>query len=130
LRKNTLNLKKKIDSTFEEAVAKVQSALKEQGFGILTEIDVKETLKKKLDVDYPNYKILGACNPPLAKRALDTDKEVGTLLPCNVIVYDTSDGIQVSIQSPVEMMKVLNNERLDDVAQEAESKLRKVLESL
>jgi len=130
LRENTLNLKKKIDSTFEEAVARVQSALKEQGFGILTEIDVKETLKKKLDVDYPNYKILGACNPPLAKKALDTDKEVGTLLPCNVIVYDTSDGIQVSIQSPVEMMKALKNERLDDVAQEAESKLRKVLESL
>ena len=125
-----MNLKKKIDSTFEEAVAKAQGALKEQGFGILTEIDVKETLKKKLDINYPNYKILGACNPHLAKKALDTDKEVGTLLPCNVIVYDTSDGIQVSIQSPVEMMKVLKNERLNDMAQEAESKLRKVLESL
>ena len=87
-------------------------------------------MKKKLDVDYPNYKILGACNPSLAKKALDADKEVGTLLPCNVIVYDTSDGIQVSIQSPVEMMKVLKNERLNEVAQEAESKLRKVLESL
>ena len=125
-----MNLKKKIDSTFEEAVARVQGALKEQGFGILTEIDVKETLKKKLDIDYPNYKILGACNPPLAKKALDTDKEVGTLLPCNVIVYETSDGIQVSIQSPVEMMKVLKNERLNEIAKEAESKLRKVLERL
>jgi len=130
LRTNTLNLKKKIDSTFEETIIRVQSALKEQGFGILTEIDVKETLKNKLDVDYPNYRILGACNPHLAKKALDTDKEVGTLLPCNVIVYDTSDGIQVSIQSPVEMMKALKNERLNDVAQEAESRLRKVLESL
>ncbi|MCW4033546.1 MAG: DUF302 domain-containing protein [Candidatus Bathyarchaeota archaeon] len=125
-----MNLKKKIDSTFEEAVARVQSALKEQGFGILTEIDVKETLKKKLDVDYPNYKILGACNPHLAKRALDIDQEIGTLLPCNVIVYETDDGIQISIQNPIEMMEVLENEKLDEVAQEAESKLRKVLESL
>jgi len=125
-----LNLKKKIDLTFEEAVARVHSALKEQGFGILTEIDVKETLKKKLDVDYSNYKILGACNPHLAKRALDIDQEIGTLLPCNVIVYETDDGIQVSIQNPIEMMEVLENEKLDEVAQEAESKLRKVLENL
>ncbi|NIQ34035.1 MAG: DUF302 domain-containing protein, partial [Nitrososphaeria archaeon] len=71
---------------YEETVEKIGKALKEQGFGILTEIDVKETLKKKLDVDYPKYKILGACNPFLAKRALDADKEVGTLLPCNIIV--------------------------------------------
>ena len=125
-----MNLKKKIDLTFEEAVARVHSALKEQGFGILTEIDVKETLKKKLDVDYSNYKILGACNPHLAKRALDIDQEIGTLLPCNVIVYETDDGIQVSIQNPIEMMEVLENEKLDEVAQEAESKLRKVLENL
>ena len=125
-----MNLKKKIDLTFEEAVARVHSALKEQGFGILTEIDVKETLKKKLDVDYSNYKILGACNPHLAKRTLDIDQEIGTLLPCNVIVYETDDGIQVSIQNPIEMMEVLENEKLDEVAQEAESKLRKVLENL
>jgi uncharacterized protein (DUF302 family) len=125
-----LNLRKKINLSFEETIAKVKNSLKDQGFGILTEIDVKETLKKKLDIDYPNYKILGACNPHLAKRALDLDQEIGTLLPCNVIVYETDDGIQVSIQNPVEMMKVLENEKLDEVAQEVESKLRKVLESL
>ncbi len=115
---------------YEETVEKIGKALKEQGFGILTEIDVKETLKKKLDVDYPKYKILGACNPFLAKRALDADKEVGTLLPCNIIVYETGVGIQVSIQNPVEMMKILANREVIEVAKEAESKLKKVIESL
>jgi uncharacterized protein (DUF302 family) len=125
-----LNLTRKLNISFENIVKKIRNGLKEEGFGILTEIDVKETLKKKLDVDYPNYKILGACNPPLAKKALDIDKEVGTLLPCNVIVYEIDQGVQVSIQRPTEMMKILNNKDLNEVAQEAESRLTKVIENL
>ena len=125
-----MNLTRKLNIPFENIVEKIRNSLKEEGFGILTEIDVKETLKKKLDVDYPNYKILGACNPPLAKKALDIDKEVGTLLPCNVIVYEIDQGVQVSIQRPTEMMKILNNQDLDEVAQEAESRLKKVIENL
>jgi uncharacterized protein (DUF302 family) len=125
-----LNLIRKLNIPFENVIEKVKNGLKEEGFGILTEIDVKETLKKKLDVEYPNYKILGACNPPLAKKALDIDKEVGTLLPCNVIVYETDKEVQVSIQRPIEMMKILNNKDLNEVAQEAESRLKKVIENL
>ena len=125
-----MNLTRKLNIPFENIVEKIRNSLKEEGFGILTEIDVKETLKKKLDVDYPNYKILGACNPPLAKKALDIDKEVGTLLPCNVIVYEIDQGVQVSIQRPTEMMKILNNKDLNEVAQEAESRLTKVIEKL
>jgi uncharacterized protein (DUF302 family) len=125
-----LNLIQKLNIPFENVIEKVKNGLKEEGFGILTEIDVKETLKKKLDVEYPNYKILGACNPPLAKKALDIDKEVGTLLPCNVIVYETDKEVQVSIQRPIEMMKILNNKDLNEVAQEAESRLKKVIENL
>jgi len=121
---------RKLNIPFENVIEKVKNGLKEEGFGILTEIDVKETLKKKLNVDYPNYKILGACNPPLAKKALDIDKEVGTLLPCNVIVYGTDKEVQVSIQRPTEMMKILNNKDLNEVAQEAESRLKKVIENL
>lgn len=125
-----MNLMRKLNIPFENIVEKIRNGLKEEGFGILTEIDVKETLKKKLDVDYPNYKILGACNPPLAKKALDIDKEVGTLLPCNVIIYEIDQGVQVSIQRPTEMMKILNNKDLNEVAQEAESRLTKVIENL
>lgn len=122
-----VGMSRKLNVPFEEAVHKVREALKEQGFGILTEIDVKETLRKKLNVDYPNYKILGACNPQLAKRALDIDREVGTLLPCNVIVYDSEGGVNVSIQNPIEMIKMLDNSDLDKVALEAERRLQRVI---
>ena len=115
---------------FDQAIEKVQSALKDQGFGIITQIDVKETLKKKLNVEYQNYKILGACNPLFAKEALDIEKEVGTLLPCNVIVYESEDGIQISIQKPTEMMNILNNNNLNQLAKKVESKLQKVLDNI
>ena len=121
---------KKLNIPFDQAIEKVQSALKDQGFGIITQIDVKETLKKKLNVEYQNYKILGACNPLFAKEALDIEKEVGTLLPCNVIVYESDDGVQVSIQKPTEMMKILNNENLNQLANKVESKLQKTLDIL
>lgn len=121
---------KKLNIPFDQAIEKVQSALKDQGFGIITQIDVKETLKKKLNVEYQNYKILGACNPLFAKEALDIEKEVGTLLPCNVIVYESDDGVQVSIQKPTEMMKILNNENLNQLANKVETKLQKILDIL
>ncbi|MCW3975342.1 MAG: DUF302 domain-containing protein [Candidatus Bathyarchaeota archaeon] len=124
------NLKKVLNVSFEEVVERVQNALKEQGFDILTEIDVKETLKKKLNVNYPKYKILGACSPSLVKKALDTDKEVGTMLSCNVIVYEITQGVQISIQRPIEMIKILENEKPNEVAEKAEVKLQKVIENL
>lgn len=124
------NMMKKLNISFDQAIEKVQSALKDQGFGIITQIDVKETLKKKLNVEYQNYKILGACNPLFAKEALDIEKEVGTLLPCNVIVYESDDGVQISIQKPTEMMNILNNEDLNQLANKVESKLQKILDVL
>ncbi|WP_455278517.1 DUF302 domain-containing protein [[Eubacterium] cellulosolvens] len=124
------NMMRKLHIPFEQVIEKVQAALKDQGFGIITQIDVKETLKKKLNVEYQNYKILGACNPSFAKEALDMEKEVGTLLPCNVIVYESDDGVQISIQKPTEMMRILNNDSLNQLAKKVESKLQKVLDNL
>ncbi len=87
---------KKLDLSFDEAIEKVTDALKSEGFGILTEIDVKETLKKKLDVDFRPYKILGACNPPFAHKALEAEDKIGAMLPCNVIVQQLDDGVEIA----------------------------------
>ncbi len=116
---------------YEQAVAAATAALKEEGFGVLTEIDVKATLKKKLDVDVRPYVILGACNPPLAHRALSADPTVGLMLPCNVVVYDNGDGTTtVSAINPMAAIGVVGNPALDEVAQTATDKLEKVLASL
>jgi uncharacterized protein (DUF302 family) len=116
---------------FDQAVEKVTSALKTEGFGVLTEIDVKATLKKKLDVDFAKYKILGACNPPLAHRALSGEPLVGLLLPCNVIVFETEDhSITTSIVNPLEMFKVVDNPQLEEIAGEVDAKLKRVLEAI
>ncbi len=116
---------------FEQAVQKVTEALKTQGFGVLTEIDVKGTLKKKLNVDFRRYRILGACNPPLAHRALSTELLIGLLLPCNVVVFEDDDGSAVvSIVKPSEMFKVVENKRLQDIADEVDNKLQSVLAAL
>ncbi len=123
-------MKKTLNIPFEEALVRVQNALREQGFGVLTEVDVKATFKAKLNADYPKYRILGACNPSLAKKALDTDKTAGTILPCNVAVFETDKGTEICIQEPTEMIKLLNNQNLRDVAKEAESRLQKVMENL
>ena len=104
--------------------------MKEEGFGILTEIDVQETLKKKLDVNFRKYVILGACNPPLAYQALQTELEIGLLLPCNVIVYEEDGGSVVSIVDPIAMLGVVENPALDPVAQEAQTRLQRVIETL
>lgn len=116
---------------FDAAVEKVTAALKDEGFGVLTEIDVKSTLKKKLDVDFRKYKILGACNPPLAHRALTSEPLIGLLLPCNVVVFEEEDGsITASVVKPQEMFKVVENAVLEDLAGEVDAKLGRVVEAL
>jgi uncharacterized protein (DUF302 family) len=120
----------RLDLPYEQAIEKVTAALKEQGFGVLTEIDVKATLKKKLDVDFRKYVILGACNPPLAHRALNTELEIGLLLPCNVIVYEENGGSVVSIVDPISMLGVVENPELEPVAGEAQTRLQRVIEAL
>lgn len=120
----------KLDLPYEQAVEKTTAALKEEGFGVLTEIDVKATLKKKLEADFRNYVILGACNPPLAHQALNTELEIGLLLPCNVIVYEEDGGSVVSIVDPISMLGVVENPELDPVASEARSRLQRVIEAL
>jgi uncharacterized protein (DUF302 family) len=125
-----LALRVKLDVPYEQAVERVTAALKEEGFGVLTEIDVKATMKKKLDVDFRKYAILGACNPPLAHRALSTDLEIGLLLPCNVIVYEEDGGSVVSIVDPISMLGVVDSPALQPVANEARARLERVAQAL
>jgi uncharacterized protein (DUF302 family) len=120
----------KLDLPYEEAVEKVTAALKQEGFGVLTEIDVKATLKKKLDVDFRKYVILGACNPPLAHQALTAELEIGLLLPCNVIVYAVNGGSVVSIVDPISMLDVVANPDIQPVADEARTRLERVAKAL
>lgn len=115
---------------FNEAVEKVRDELKKEGFGILTEIDVKKTMKEKLDLDYDDYVILGACNPPFADKALQAEKEIGLLLPCNVIVYKNSGKIIVSAILPSVGMGMIGNSSLKEISLQVEEKLKKVIDSL
>jgi uncharacterized protein (DUF302 family) len=120
-----------LPTDFQTALDRVAEALKTEGFGILTEIDVKETLKKKLDVDFRPYKILGACNPPLAYRALTAAPQVGLLLPCNVTVSQTGDGlVEVSLIDPMSMLMLIEDEALKLVAREARERLERVAVAL
>ncbi|OGC08815.1 hypothetical protein A2V82_14730 [candidate division KSB1 bacterium RBG_16_48_16] len=122
---------KSIRSTFSEAVNRVTEALKREGFGILTEIDVKETLRKKLDVDFRQYKILGACNPPFAYKALQAEPKIGTMLPCNVIVQELEEGlIEVSAIDPIASMQAIRNVELGSIAGQIQTKLKNVIENL
>jgi uncharacterized protein (DUF302 family) len=118
------------DLSFKDAVARVTEALKTQGFGVLTEIDVQATMKKKLDLHYEPYVILGACNPPLAHRALTARPEIGLLLPCNVIVRQTADGVLVGFASPRAMFSIVSAPELEPVAQEADERIRAALAAL
>lgn len=121
-----------LDLPYDEAIEKVTAALKKEGFGVLTQIDVQATLKQKLDVDFRRYIILGACNPPLAYRAFSTELEIGLLLPCNVIVYEdeSGHGSVVSIIDPIMMLGIGINPSLSSVGEEASTKLRRVLDDL
>jgi uncharacterized protein (DUF302 family) len=122
---------KTIHESFDNAIQKVSEALKAEGFGILTEIDIKATLKNKLDVDFYNYKILGACNPPFAYKALLAEDKIGTMLPCNVIVQEKVAGqVEVSAIDPSASMLSIENKDLQAIATEIGTKLKKVIEHL
>ena len=122
---------KKINMSFEEAIEKVKEELKKEGFGILTEIDVKETLKKKLDVDFQKYKILGACNPSYAYKALQKETKIGTMLPCNVIVQEISPSeAEVAAIDPMASMQAVENPGLYEIANQVQGKLRQVIANL
>lgn len=122
---------KEVDLTFEETIARVTEELKLEGFGVLTEIDVKATIKKKLDKDFRNYRILGACNPPFAHKALLSEPHIGLMLPCNVVVQEGENGnTLVSAIDPVASMRAVENETLDEIAEEVRVKLRKVIENV
>jgi uncharacterized protein (DUF302 family) len=121
---STLNLE------YEAALEKVTEALKAEGFGVLTSIDVKETMKKKLDADFRKYTILGACNPPLAHKALTARPDVGLLLPCNVIVYEEGEATVVNIIDPLSMTNFIQDPALESVAEEARQRLKRVSESI
>jgi uncharacterized protein (DUF302 family) len=125
-----LALRVPLSRSYEEAVALAKEALKAEGFGVLTEIDVKATLKKKLDVDFQKYVILGACNPPLAHRALTAEPDIGLLLPCNVVVYEDGGGSIVLILDPLSMLNVVENPALQPVAEEAGTRLKRVATAL
>ena len=124
-------LSKRLETTFDEAVAKVVDELKKEGFGVLTEIDVKETLKKKLDVDFRKYRILGACNPPFAYQALQTEDKIGLMLPCNVIVQELEGGdVEVAAIDPAAAMQGVGNADLEPIAREVKEKLERVMRNL
>ncbi|WP_441000466.1 DUF302 domain-containing protein [Fodinibius sp. SL11] len=121
----------KVDLSYDKAIEKVTGLLKEEGFGVLTEIDVKDTLKKKLDVDFKKYKILGACNPNFAHKALQAEDKIGVMLPCNVIVEENEDGtVEVSAVNPVASMQAVSNDGLQPIADEVRKRLEKVISNL
>jgi uncharacterized protein (DUF302 family) len=122
---------KVVNLGYDEAIEKVTEELKKEGFGVLTEIDVKETLKKKLDVDFKPYKILGACNPPFAYKSLQAEEQIGLMLPCNVIVYanDKNETVVAAI-NPIASMQAVKNDKLDEVAEAIQGMLKNVISKL
>ena len=126
----TYGISKTTPLSYQQAVDKVTEELKKEGFGVLTSIDVKETLKKKLDVDFKNYVILGACNPPFAHRALQAEEDIGLLLPCNVIVYEKGKETVVAAFDPITMGKVMDNPAIEPVALEVRQRLERVIAAL
>lgn len=127
----TYHFSKTLKCDFDTAITQVTQALKNEGFGVLTEIDVSKTLKTKIDVDFHRYHILGACNPKLAHQALQAEDKIGVMLPCNVILQDKGDGhVEVSAVDPVASMQAIENAGLGAVATEVQSKLKKVIDSL
>ena len=124
------SLRTSLDLPYDEAVEIVVSALKDEGFGVLTEIDVQETLKEKLDVEFRRYVVLGACNPPLAHKALSADLDVGLLLPCNVIVYEDGEATAVAIVDPISMLGEIESDEVRAVAEDARQGLERVIRTI
>ncbi len=122
---------KTLNTSFDDAIIKVTAELQKEGFGVLTEIDVKATMKKKLDLDFRNYRILGACNPSYAYKALSAEDKIGTMLPCNVIVQELNENqIEIAAIDPIASMMAVKNPSLGDIAVEVQSKLKKVIDNL
>lgn len=119
-----------LDQPYADVVSRVREALKTEGFGVITEIDVQKTMKDKLGVDGPQHVILGACNPPLAHKAISLEPDIGLLLPCNVVVYDTEGGTRVAAVNAGEMLTMVGNAQLGEVAAEVQERLDRVLASL
>ena len=117
--------------SYDETLVKVEEELKKEGFGVLTEIDVKATLKKKIDVDFKKYKILGACNPTFAHKALTSEDKIGVMLPCNIIVQENDDQtVEVSAVNPIVAMSSVGNESLGEIAQQVTEKLQNVIDRI
>lgn len=124
-------ISKTVNHSFDETIELVTEALEAEGFGVLTEIDVKATMKKKLDVDFRNYRILGACNPRFAHKALEAEDKIGTMLPCNVIVQERGgDEIEVAAVDPMSSMQAVKNDALEPIAIEIRQRLERVVNSL
>ncbi len=121
---------KSVDLSYDEAIERIKAALKEQGFGVLAEIDVAKAMKEKLGIEFPNYIILGACNPNLANRALTVEPQIGLLLPCNVVVRDAGGRTEVSVINAEQMMSFVGNPELASVAEEANQRLRRALDAI
>jgi uncharacterized protein (DUF302 family) len=121
---------KTVDMPYEQTIEKVTAELKKEGFGVLTFIDVKETLKQKINVDFKKYAILGACNPPIAHKALREEEELGLLLPCNVIVYEKDGKTRVSLFDPMVMTWIIENDNMKPIASEVQERLQRVLAAL
>jgi uncharacterized protein (DUF302 family) len=122
---------KTVKGNFEDIIDKVSKELENEGFGVLTDIDIKSTFKKKLDVDFQNYRILGACNAPYAHKALTAEDKVGTMLPCNVIVQQLDDkSIEIAAVNPLASMQAINNSELKEIAEEIAEKLKRVIENI
>lgn len=125
------NISKKVEGTFNDTINKVTEELKKEGFGIISEIDLKVKFKEKLNVDFRNYKILGACNPALALKAIEQEDKIGTMLPCNILVQEHENGeVEVSAINPLASIGAVNNESLQSIAAEVNSKLQKLIENL
>ncbi|PQA87966.1 DUF302 domain-containing protein [Hyphococcus luteus] len=126
----TYYIAKTVSGDFDDVIERVTEALKAEGFGVLTDIDVKATLKKKIDVDFRPYRILGACNPKMAYKALSAEDKIGVMLPCNVIVQQTDEGVEVAAVDPVASMKAVDNPGLADIAGPVKDALARVIEAL
>jgi uncharacterized protein (DUF302 family) len=122
--------KKHVDGRYEQTIARVKNELKKEGFGVLSEIDIKDKLKDKIGADFRNYIILGACNPELAYQALQQELDIGLLLPCNVVVYEDETGCTISVARPDRLSQYAQNDQLEPIAKQADEKLRRVLDRL